>query len=159
VVIVVNPAVWRRLRPVGAHVVITHEAVHAATGARTADLPDWVAEGFADYVAVRSADVSVRVASSAALDRVREHGLPRRLPTNRDFRTTDLDLEATYELSRLVVATIAHRYGRRHLVDFYTYLAANPGDVAGALRRRLGTSQAELTQRWRRLLVRLAGAQ
>jgi hypothetical protein len=159
VAIVANPAVWRRLRPVGAHVVITHEAVHAFTGARTADLPDWVAEGFADYVAVRSADISTAVADAAAFKRVRELGLPRRLPTRRDFRLSAPNLEATYELSRLVMVTIADRHGPRRLVRFYTDLAAHPSDLAGALRRQLGTSQAELTQQWRRLLVGLAGAQ
>jgi hypothetical protein len=159
VAIVVNPRIWPHLRPVGAHVVVTHEAVHAATGPVTTELPDWVAEGFADYVAVRSAGVPLDVASEQAIKSVRLHGLPHRLPTVTDFATTGARLERTYELSRLAVTAIARTYGRRHLIAFYDDLVAHPGELAGAVHRQLGTSVPALTGQWRRLLVRLPGAQ
>jgi hypothetical protein len=159
VAIVVNPRIWPRLRPAGAHVVVTHEAVHAATGPVTTELPDWVAEGFADYVAVRSAGVPIDVASEQAIKGVRLHGLPHRLPTVADFATTSARLERTYELSRLAVTAIARTYGRRHLVAFYDDLVAHPGDLDGAVHRQLGTSIPALTGQWRRLLVGLPGAQ
>ena len=44
VAIVLNPRVWPRLRSAGAHVVVTHEAVHAITGSVTTDLPAWVSK-------------------------------------------------------------------------------------------------------------------
>ena len=159
VAIVVNPRIWPHLRPAGAHVVVTHEAVHAATGPVTTELPDWVAEGLADYVAVRSARVPIDVASRQAIKAIRLHGLPHHLPTMADFASTGARLERTYELSRLAVTAIARLYGHRHLVAFYDDLVAHPGDVEGAIHRQLGTSIAALTKQWRQLLVRLPGAQ
>jgi hypothetical protein len=159
VVIVVNPRIWPHLRGVGAHVVITHEAVHAATGAVTPQLPTWVAEGFADYVAVRAAGVPAKVASAQAIKDVRAHGVPGHLPADADFDTTNPSPERAYELSRLAIATIATDYGHRRLIDFYTGLVTHPGDLAAALHGQLGTSKAVLTDQWHRLLVRLAGAQ
>ena len=53
----VNPDVFDSLRPQGAQVVMSHEAVHVATGAATSNLPLWLLEGFADYVALRDVDL------------------------------------------------------------------------------------------------------
>ena len=159
VVVVVNPRIWPRLTPLGARVVVTHEAVHAATGPRTATLPRWLSEGFADFVAIRSARVPQRVANAAAVKDVRRHGVPRRLPTNSDFDAGSAQLEATYEEARLVVQTIADHAGLRRLVGFYTAVAAHPVTVDAALHTRLGTSRAQVTRQWRRLLIRLRGAQ
>jgi hypothetical protein len=158
VAIMLNPRVWPRLRPAGAHVVVTHEAVHAITGSVTTDLPAWVSEGFADYVALTSAHVPAQVANAEAVAGVRDHGLPHRLPRNADFQASGACLEATYELSRLVMATIAHHYGRRRLTDFYLAMVARPV-LDDALRRELHTTSAGLTRQWRHRLVRLAGAQ
>jgi hypothetical protein len=159
VVVVVNPRIWPRLTPLGARVVITHEAVHAATGPRTTALPRWLSEGFADFVAIRSARVPQRVADAAAVKDVRRHGVPRRLPTNSDFDAGSAQLEATYEESRLVVQTIADDAGLGRLVGFYTSVAAHSVPVDAALHTRLGTSRAKVTRQWRRLLIRLRGAQ
>jgi hypothetical protein len=139
--------------------VITHEAVHAATGPRTTALPRWLSEGFADFVAIRSARVPQRVANAAAVKDVRRHGVPRRLPTNSDFDAGSAQLEATYEESRLVVQTIADHAGLGRLVGFYTAVAAHSVPVDAALHTRLGTSRAQVTRQWRRLLIRLRGAQ
>jgi hypothetical protein len=159
VVVVVNPRIWPRLTPLGARVVITHEAVHAATGPRTTALPRWLSEGFADFVAIRSARVPQRVANAAAVKDVRRHGVPGGLPTNSDFDAGSAQLEATYEESRLVVQTIADHAGLGRLVGFYTAVAAHSVPVDAAMHTRLGTSRAQVTQQWRRLLIRLRGAQ
>ena len=159
VAVVVNPRIWPRLTPLGARVVITHEAVHAATGPRTTALPRWLSEGFADFVAIRSARVPKREANAAAVKDILRHGVPRRLPTNSDFEAGSAQLEATYEESRLVVRTIADHAGLRRLVGFYTAVAAQSVPVDAALHTRLGTSRAQVTQQWRRLLIRLRGAQ
>jgi hypothetical protein len=159
VAIVLNPRVWSRLSPRGAHVVMTHEAVHAATGTRTGVLPEWVAEGFADFVAVRSAGVPPLVADAAALRDIRRRGAPDRLPSDGDFAARSARLEATYELSRLVMQTIARHHGQRRLVGFYTAMVAHPARLDAALHTRLHTSRARLTRQWRRLLVGLPGAQ
>jgi hypothetical protein len=157
--IVVNPRIWPRLTRLGARVVITHEAVHAATGPRTSALPRWLSEGFADFVAIRSAGVGPRVANAAAVTDLRRHGVPRRLPANSDFDARSAQLEATYEQSRLVVQAIAQHAGIRRLVGFYTAVAARSVRVEAALHSRLGTSRAQVTRRWCRLLLRLRGAQ
>jgi hypothetical protein len=159
VAIVLNPRVWSRLSRRGAHVVITHEAVHAATGTRTGGLPEWVAEGFADFVAVRSAGVPPLVADAAALRDIRRRGVPDRFPSDGDFAARSARLEATYELSRLVMQTIARHHGQRRLVAFYTAMVAHPARLDAALHTRLHTSRARLTRQWRRLLVGLPGAQ
>jgi hypothetical protein len=159
VAIVVNPRIWPRLTRLGARVVITHEAVHAATGPRTSALPRWLSEGFADFVAIRSTGVRPRVANAAAVTDLRRHGVPRRLPVNSDFDAGSAQLEATYEQSRLVVQAIAQHAGIRRLVGFYTAVALRSARVDAALHSRLGTSRAQVTQRWRRLLLRLRGAQ
>src|SRR3546814_6597486 len=50
----VNPQMWAGLKPQGAQVVMSHEAVHVVTGAAiTSGVPLWLLEGFADYVALR----------------------------------------------------------------------------------------------------------
>jgi hypothetical protein len=159
VAVVVNPRIWPRLTRLGARVVITHEAVHAATGPRTSALPRWLSEGFADFVAIRSARVPPRVANAAAVSDIRRHGVPRRLPANSDFNARSAQLEATYEQSRLVVQTIAQHQGIRRLVGFYEAVAARPLRLDAALQSRLGTSRAQVTRRWHRLLIRLRGAQ
>jgi hypothetical protein len=84
-VVVLNPDVMRALRPDAAQLVVSHEAVHAATGAAAADLPLWVAEGFADYVALRAGRVTVQRAASQLLHSVRREGPPSRLPKDEDF--------------------------------------------------------------------------
>ena len=62
---------------------MSHEATHVATGASFATVPTWLLEGFADYVALDDAGVPVDVAAAQALERIREDGLPDRLPTGR----------------------------------------------------------------------------
>ncbi|MGK5639131.1 hypothetical protein ACSNOK_12625, partial [Streptomyces sp. URMC 126] len=55
--IVVNPEAYTALSPFGRRAVLTHEATHVATRARTTDAtPMWLSEGFADWVAYRTAD-------------------------------------------------------------------------------------------------------
>jgi hypothetical protein len=85
--------------------------------------------------------------------------VPRRLPANRDFDARSAQLESTYEQSRLAVQTIAKRAGIRRLVGFYEAVAARSVRVDAALHSRLGTSRAQVTREWRRLLIRLRGAQ
>jgi hypothetical protein len=157
--IVFNPRIWPRLTRLGARVVVTHEAVHAATGPRTAALPLWLSEGFADFVAIRSARVPPRVANAAAVKEIRRRGVPRRLPPDSDFDTGSAQLEPIYEQSRLVVQTIAEHAGLRQLVGFFTAVATRSAPVDAAMHSRLGTSRAQVTRQWQRLLIRLRGAQ
>ncbi len=158
VAVFVNPANFDPLSQVGAHVVITHEATHVATGAATARLPLWVAEGFADYVGVGSVDIPLTVSAAAVVRDLRRHRVPAALPSNSAFATTGFRLEVAYEQAWLACRLIAERYGRARLVDFYFQVVAKSGGVADAVRTQLGTSLPHLTQQWRRSLRTLARA-
>ncbi len=154
VAIVVNPTVFDGLGPIGAHVVITHESTHVATGATTVTMPLWVAEGFADYVGVGAVDVPLSVSAQAALRDLRRHGLPRHLPSDAEF--SGGAIEVAYEQAWLAMRVIARDYGRRRLVAFYEAVVHRPYAVRSAVRDTLGTSLSALTQEWRTYLKGLA---
>lgn len=155
--IVVNPGVFDRLGPIGAHVVITHEATHVATAAAAVSMPLWVAEGFADYVGIGSVDLPTSVAGKAALNAVRRQGPPDRLPVDAAFAVGSTVLEAAYEQAWLATSLIAETYGRQQLVAFYRWVMAHPDDLDAAFERVLGTSRSAFTEAWRGYLVKLAG--
>lgn len=156
--IVVSPRVFASLGPLGAHVVITHEATHVATRAAAADMPLWVAEGFADYVGIGSVDVAVPVAAQAALSVVRRQGAPAQLPDDAAFAVGSSGLEATYEEAWLATSLIARRYGRGALVAFYRLVERHPEAIDEAFAAALHTSRASFTAAWRTYLADLARA-
>ncbi len=147
--IVVNPQVFDGLGPIGAHVVVTHEATHVATHAAVVALPLWVAEGFADYVAIGAAHVPTPVAARAALRVVRRDGPPNALPSDSAFAVGAPHLEATYEQAWLATSLIAATYGRDRLVAFYRDVEAHPQQVDQAFRRVLNTTPSGFTRLWR----------
>ena len=157
VAIVLNPEVFSGLGPIGAQVVISHEATHAATGATTVTMPLWVAEGFADYVGVGAVDVPVRVSAGAAIRDLRKFGVPDRLPSNAAFQARD-GVEATYEECWLAFRLMAARFGQSRVVDFYEDVVRRPAAVEDALQPNLGISTEQLTRDWRASLRRLAGS-
>lgn len=156
--IVVNPAVFAELRPVGARVVITHESTHVATDAAAVDVPLWVAEGFADYVGVGSVDVPLSVSAGAVVRDIRRNGLPHALPSDGDFGSAHGNLEVYYEQAWLAAKLIAETYGEARLLAFYEHVVAEPKEVGRALRAELGTTRGELTDKWRRYLKAIASA-
>jgi hypothetical protein len=155
-VIVVNPAEFDRLGPLGARAVITHESTHAATRANTSALPLWLAEGFADYVGIGAAGVPLRVAAARIIRQVRASGSPMRLPTRAAFGVGRHHLEATYESAWLACRLLAATYGRPRLVAFYTAVERHPGGTRAAFRTVLGTTAQRFTAQWRRHLRELA---
>jgi peptidase MA superfamily protein len=156
--IVVNPTVFRGLGPVSAQVVVTHESTHAATDAAASSMPLWLAEGFADYVAIGSVDVPVSVAARAALRLVRLQGAPAALPADDAFAVGGARLEATYEQAWLATSLLAARYGQAKLVAFYRTVQAHPADADPAFESVFGISRSSFTARWRADLDRLAHA-
>lgn len=152
----VNPEEMDRLRRTGAQVVMTHEAVHAVTGAPRSRAPVWLVEGFADYVALR--DVGLPLARTAAqvIARVRREGVPAELPVASDFDVAAPHLGAAYEAAWLACRALADLAGEQALVEVYR--AASRGtDVRVALRRWAGLTVEELTTRWRAVLRDAAG--
>lgn len=158
-VIVLNPTAFGRLGPIGAHVVVAHEATHVATGAATATVPLWLTEGFADYVGIGAMGVPIAVAARAALRRVRRDGPPPTLPDDAAFDVrVDADaLEATYEQSWLAAREIEQHYGRPALVAFYRWVQDHPDRPGGAFAAVLHTSRSAFVARWRIELEELAG--
>lgn len=158
VAIVVNPAVFDQLSPIGSRVVISHEAAHAATGAAAGSMPLWVAEGFADYVGVGSVHVPLEVSAGAAIRDIRRHGLPAALPRNAEFAASGDGLEVAYEEAWLAARLIAQLYGRARLVAFYQHVVSARRSLPASLRSQLGTTITELTSRWRSYLRAVARA-
>ena len=156
--VVLNPDVFARLSPVAAQVVLTHEVTHAMTNAAAGGMPLWVAEGFADHVALRDSGVSARLAASQALAATRRHGAPRVLPGSGAFAVGSSGLGRAYEQAWLAFRLLDHRYGEKAPVAFYrAVLAGRPVDAA--LRETTGAGLGDLTARWRAQLTRLARAE
>ena len=64
------------------------EATHVALSAAVSDLPLWLVEGFADYVALRDVEVPVRRSAAELTAWVRRHGALTRLPGAGGFDET-----------------------------------------------------------------------
>jgi hypothetical protein len=151
-----NPRVFDGLGPRGAQVVVSHEATHVATDAVLAEVPTWLLEGFADYVALAHAGIPVETAASQILERIRKEGPPDHLPTTADLDPTATGLGATYEEAWLATRFIAQEHGEPKLVAFYREVSA--GEEPGrAFRTVLGTTEAAFVERWRADLRELAG--
>lgn len=156
-IVVLNPAVFDRLDPAGAQVVVSHEATHAVTGAAAAAMEPWVAEGFADYVALHDGRVPVSRAAAQLLSHLRDHSLPNHLPSGADFGAARHGLGRTYEAAWLIFRYLAGTYGNTAVVDFYRRVL--DGDsVAGSLRADFDLPVAGLTTRWRAYLQSLVAA-
>jgi hypothetical protein len=151
-----NPRVFDSLGPRGSQVVVSHETTHVATNATFADVPTWLLEGFADYVALAHANIPVKTAASQILARIRKNGPPDHLPTAADLDPSATGLGATYEEAWLATRFIARQYGEDKLVRFYRRVSAGE-DVAAGFRTILGTSLSAFEKRWRADLRDLAG--
>ncbi len=153
----VNPDVYGRLQEQGAQVVMSHEAVHVATRAPSSgEVPLWLLEGFADYVALRDVGLPLSTTAAQAVEQVREDGPPRRLPGRAGFATGATHLGATYEAAWLACLVLVDRGGERALVELYE--AVDDGTpVSRALRAGFGWDEADLTAAWRDRLTTLAG--
>ncbi|MGH3499205.1 MAG: hypothetical protein ACRDP1_17250 [Nocardioidaceae bacterium] len=150
--VVLNPSVFGRLGARGAQVVLSHEATHAATGVATLNLPLWVAEGFADYVALHSGLVPLRVAAGQFFAYVRAHGPPQRLPTRADFNATSHGFGRTYEEAWTAMYYLGQRFGTAHVVHFYD-LVRRGLSVSQAAARTFGLSVKGLTTDWSRYVA------
>ncbi|MFJ2115752.1 hypothetical protein ACIOEX_28350, partial [Streptomyces sp. NPDC087850] len=154
--VIVNPDAYDGLGDFGKRVVLTHETTHVATRAATsAATPVWLSEGFADWVAYRTATERTAGQLAPELQRaVRRGEAPAALPADADFAFGG-DGEAlarAYESGWLACAMIADRWGERKLTAFYRAVGAHDGR-AGAVEKAahdvLSTTPEELTARWR----------
>ena len=133
----------------------------------TRAVPDWLAEGFAEFVAYRSIRLSEPEVVAPALDGVRARGLPAALPAEADFDPSARRLEAAYGLSLLAVRTLAERHGTPALVRLYrdaagalpvpASLLGDPESVTDRSLDQLGTDRAALVGQWRGRISALLG--
>jgi len=178
--VVVNPAGFALLAPLGQQVVLTHELTHVATRASAGRaVPLWLSEGFADWVAYRGTDLPRSVVAAELLEQVRASGPPAGLPSEADFDPARTDVGPAYGGAWLAADLLAQRRGPQALVDAYRRASAPPpaagtgaagtraagtgagGDADAALEAALqdvlGTDREALVQEWRACLRDLAG--
>lgn len=154
-VVVLNPAVFAAMDARAAQVVMSHEATHLMTDAATADIEPWVAEGFADFVALRDDKAPLSVSAGQILRSVRKDGAPDRLPTAADFGTSQHGLGGTYESAWMIFRMLGDRFGDEDILRFYNaVLDGRP--TAQATESTFGLSVAEITRDWRAYLVKSA---
>ena len=150
----VNPDVAGGLRDEGGQVVMTHEVVHAATGAAFSPVPLWLLEGFADHVALRPVRLPLSVTAARIARDVRREGPPARLPGPQEFDTSADRLQAAYESAWLACVVLAEQVGEDGLLRVYR--AADAGTPVAAALRAEGISKERLVRLWQQRLEDLA---
>lgn len=122
--VIVAPQGWQRLLPAGRRVVLTHELVHAAVrGTTVRDVPMWLSEGFAEWVAYLDSGLPVAGVAAALLSDVRDVGPPLGLPEDRAFDPAGPEAVRAYQAGWLAVSRIAREHGPDRLVRFYRAIA------------------------------------
>ncbi|WP_375003078.1 hypothetical protein [Aeromicrobium sp. CTD01-1L150] len=154
--VVLNPDEFETMDRRAAQVVITHEAVHQLTGIVGTGVETWVAEGFADWVALREDDAPLALSAGQVLRRVEQDGPPERLPTQADFESAEHGIGAVYESAWMVFRMLDDDgVPEQDIVDFYR--AVLDGDeVDEAARRTLGRSVEQVTRQWQDYLTKSA---
>ena len=151
-----NPAEFARLEPLGAQVVISHEAAHVATDAAgSRQLPQWLVEGFADYVSLRDVRLPLSRTAAQVIDQVREDGPPAALPGPAEFDASTGHAGAAYEAAWLACRVLAERGGEAALVRLYDAVRGG-ATLEDALRDGFGWSERQLVGAWRTRLSDLA---
>lgn len=154
-VVVLNPDVFATMDARAAQVVMTHEAAHVMTHAATSASETWVAEGFADFVALHDDRAPLSVSAGQILRNVRKDGAPKRLPTAEDFGSTQHGLGGTYESAWMIFRMLGERFGDDALVRFYNdVLSGTPTGTASE--SAFGLSIADITRDWRDYLAKSA---
>ncbi len=146
--VVIVPATWSTLSRSGQEVVLTHELTHvtlrAAVGTR--NLPLWLSEGLAEYVAYRGVRLPEATIVAPALDEARRIGLPTRWPTDAGFDPRKGQLSAAYGLALLACRTIADRHGQAALLRVYRAAASHGVEDAFTT---IGTAEPAELVAWR----------
>ncbi|OUZ09512.1 hypothetical protein BHE97_10705 [Aeromicrobium sp. PE09-221] len=153
-VVALNPAVFAEMDERGRRIVLVHEAVHQLTQVVGARVEMWVAEGYADEIALRGDTADVDTSAGRILGQVRREGPPSALPGPQDFGDAER-VTAVYESAWLAVRMLVEEYGDARVREFYdAVVAGSPVDTA--LADVLGTDLDTVTTQWRDYLVTLA---
>ncbi|HUQ00282.1 MAG TPA: hypothetical protein VM093_07455 [Aeromicrobium sp.] len=153
--IVLNPAVFADMDGRAREIVMAHEATHVLTGVVGHPVELWVAEGFADYVALRDDRAPLDVSAGQILRKVKAQGPPADLPSAKDFDESAHGLGAAYEAAWLVFRMLGERFGETAVRDFYADVVRGTA-VEAAAGRRFGLSVAGITSAWRAYLTKSA---
>ncbi len=161
--VVLDPTAFGRLTRAGRDVVLTHELVHVAVRAtvpgRTAA---WLAEGYADHVGYRRADVAVDVLLAPLLAEVRAGRGPTDLPRLDSLEPSSGSIEVPYLGAWQAVELLVARHGEARVRRLVIEGAATGTDADAeaatdrALGAVLGTDRSTLVREWRAHLEALA---
>ncbi len=144
----VNPELYGDLGPVGKQVVMTHEATHIATAAPlTSEMPLWLLEGFADYVALRGTDLPMAETAGQVVEQVRSDGVPATLPGSVEFGARATHLGAAYEAAWVACLVVVDVADEAALVRLYDDVRRGTG-IDDALRSDVGINEEQLTRAW-----------
>ncbi|MFI1381522.1 peptidase MA family metallohydrolase [Embleya sp. NPDC020886] len=137
-----------------APLLLRHEMTHAlvaplARSGRDAELPTWLAEGFADWQAEADRPLAPVVTHNirALIDRGGFTGTP---PAEEDFETSDEDrVENAYNLAHLMVRYLARTFGAERVCAFYTdVVTGRHVSVDEALTATFGVAPDRLRSDW-----------
>lgn len=165
--VVLNPVAFSALTDEGRRVVVAHELTHVAVRASVpGEVPTWLSEGLAEYVALQGVSLPDPVVAARLLDQVRVGGPPATLPTSADFEPALLQVATAYQQAWLAVRAIATRYGEPTLMAFYRRAAGSPGGGGGTPDTRAAAAMVDLlhttpdafVEAWRSQLRALAAA-
>jgi len=166
--IVIHPKAFTALQANGRRVIVTHELTHvAARSSTTREVPIWLSEGFADYVAYSGLDLPRERVAGELLALVRQGKGPKALPTAVDFDPSRTTMALAYSQSWLAVSRLVDLYGQARVVAFYRAVAGgqtvgqtvrlDPEAMAAqAFPRSLGVTEAQFVDGWKRYLQILA---
>ncbi len=154
----INPVTVEKLSKVGREVVVTHELVHVTVrGTTTRTPPLWLAEGFADDVALKPTGLPVRTVAAELIKNVKAGKGPTGLPTAEAFDPKVSTIEPAYNAAWLAVSQMRQDFGQEKVVAFYRAVAGTPETVpAGstddlakeAFQSVLGTTQDAFVASW-----------
>jgi hypothetical protein len=153
--VVVNPQAGSQVTQAQLAEILRHEIVHLATRSPESPAPLWAVEGLAEWVAVGSGPGRSSFGTADLLAVVQRDGPPRSLPADADFAVAAPHLNRAYAEAWLACSYVAGRYSSARLGRLYAELDRGRS-LGGASRAVLGIGAGELTDGWRRSLVRLA---
>lgn len=153
--VVVNPTLFGDMDGRAQRIVMTHEATHVLTGLAGHRVELWVAEGFADYVALHDDNAPLSVSAGQILRKVKADGAPPTLPSAGDFDESTHGLSTVYEAAWMVFRMLGEQYGDAAVRGFYGDVV-DGRKVDAAARQWFGKSVADITADWRRYLTKSA---
>lgn len=153
--IVLNPQVFFPMDRRAQQIVLSHEATHVLTGVIGRKPALWVAEGYADFVALHDDRAPLSVSAGQILAQVRAGGAPKALPSDKDFDETSHGLGAMYESAWMAFRFLAEQFGDAAVTGFYQDVLSGT-TTDDAAQRRFGWSLAQVTAGWQDYLTKSA---